>query len=180
MDALAHLCQQRLSPATQGHTPGCRDRFCFSPAPHRVALHRHDVHRSRRRQRFPGLGDDGLGPPAEPGFAAGRCHSALAVCRRQRLEHLCHYLQLRTLVAAALSSALRPLLCFAHAARLPHPQHHRGLSCFVRCRNWNRRGETRARAARADRSGCLRLHEYLSHAHDRRVDGALAGEPPLP
>ncbi len=59
-------------------------------------------------------------------------------------------------------------------------KHHRGLSRLAGCCCGNRRGELQAGAARRGCSGGLRANEHISHAHDWRVDGALARKPPLP
>ena len=55
-----------------------------------------------------------------------------------------------------------------------------GCLASVGRRGGHRRSQHVAGAACTGGLGGLRVDEHLSHAHDRRVDGALAGESPLP
>ena len=179
MAAMAHLHQQHVSPAIDGHTPGSWVSIRHSLAHDRLAVSCPDGDWSDRRQRILCLARDRRQPPAAPGSASGRHHVAVAFRKRQRPERGCCCLQFRSFIADTLSSALRALPGFANLHRPADAEHHCGLSGSAGRSCGNRRGEACAGAARTGGSRGLRADECLFDAHDRCVAGTLACQSPL-
>ena len=109
----------------------------------RLAHARADRGRSGCGQRIPCVDGDLRGPPAKPRVAAAGHRAALAICEHQRPQHRRRNSELRSCVAGALSSALRPLFCVALAARPDDAQHHRGLPGSAGRRGGNRHRQIR-------------------------------------
>ena len=165
---------------SSGQGPGGRTCVRHPRAHHRLAVSRADGDWSDWRQWIPGMDHDRRQPSAAPGSAPGRHHGAVAICKRQRPKRRCGPLQFRSVIADPLSSALWALSCSANLHRTADAEHHCGLPGIAGRGYWNRFGETCAGAACSGGSRGVRADEYFSHAHDRRMAGALACQSPLP
>ena len=168
--ALAHVCEQHVSAATNGTSQAAGLVFAILV---RIIV-------------WPFLALMVVGPVVGSGFLAWAAiannhpqrlasllaghHAALAVRQHQRPERLP-----RLFPNFDPSSLIRFPLRFGRylVLRTLHwpadAQHHCGLPGLAGRRSWNRRGGQRAGAARSGGAGGLRGDEHLSDAHDRRM-----------